>query len=324
MGATSLTLKELNDPANNPILNACLTGATYHRLEGLGVEDLSERLDRLQSGKIITKTNDRYYLAFPVILGEKRAKLQKLAECAALELLPATEKVIQEILPALKGHNSMFYHVLWSIVMDGPIAWNAAKMELQRRIKDESININNTPWLLYPKHPYFCGTNTFGDPNSPVIGVFITTRYGATTIYKKISKYENQLIESHNTGRPIESAEARKALARYGFVNDKGVAKAYIIDINSETAQTYSQLSYKFGHEVMAHLDVEKLANMLDVSPGEALVIAYHEVCYEILKQLASKGILELPAKKECQIYRLISFVTKHPFEDGKADVKDK
>ena len=61
----------------------------------------------------------------------------------------------------------------------------------------------------------------------------------------------------------------------------------------------------------LKNLDIEKIANQLDVSPGQALVITYHEVCYEILKQLISEGLLDVPTKKEDQIYRLISFVTK-------------
>ena len=76
-------------------------------------------------------------------------------------------------------------------------------------------------------------------------------------------------------------------------------------------AQTYKKLSSEFGCKVVEHLDIEKIANRLDVTPGQALVITYHEVCYEILKQLAIKRLLYMPAKKEDQIYRLLSFVTK-------------
>ncbi len=304
-------LKELHNPANNPILNACLTGATYKDLKGLGIEDLAGRLQTLKDGQIIEEVNGRYYMAFPVVLGAKRENLQKLVEHTSLQLLPVTEKIMDTIEVQLNGRKEMLPHILWSIVMDGSVAWNAVKTKLDERVKKGDTKIQNTPWIIYPKHPYMCGTNYFGNPDSQVMLVSITSGYGATTIYKKIKQYQNQLIQSYNTRRPIENANARRTLARYGFVDDKGITKAYIINIDSETARTYKKLSSEFGCEVIEHIDIEKIANQLDVSPGQALVITYHEVCYEILKQLISKGLLEVPAKKDDQIYRLISFVVK-------------
>ncbi len=304
-------LRELNNPANNPILNACLAGATYEDLGKLGFKDLSDRLQILKDGQIVEEVNGRYYMAFPVVLGEKRKNLQKLAEDTALQLLPATEKIMETIEVQLNGHKEMLFHILWSIVMDGSVAWNAAQTELDEQVKIGDTKIQNTPWIIYPKHPYNYGTNCFGNPDNQIMLVSITSGYGATTIYKKIKQYQNQLIQSHHTGGPVEDADARKTLARYGFVDDKGIAKTYIINIDSEAAQTYKKLSSEFGCKVVEYLDIEKIANRLDVTPGQALVITYHEVCYEILKQLISRGLLEVPVKKEDQIYRLLSFVTK-------------
>jgi len=237
--------------------------------------------------------------------------LQKLVERTALQLLPVTEKIMETIDMQLNGRKEMLPHVLWSIVMDGSVAWDAAKAKLDERVKIGDTKIQNTPWIIYPKHPYMCGTNYFGNPDSQVMLVSITSGYGATTIYKKIKQYQNDLVQSHNTSQPIENADAKKILARYGFVDDKGITKAYIINIESETARAYKKLGSEFGCEVIENLDIEKIANQLDVSHGQALVITYHEVCYEILKQLISRGLLEVPVKKEDQIYRLISFVVR-------------
>jgi len=318
--AHGINMHELHNPDNNPILNACLTGVTYKELEALGVENLSAHLEKLQTGKILSKVKDRYYLAFPTILGEKRAEFQKLVTQTALKLLPTTQKMIQEIMPHIKNRREMLYHVLWSIVMDGPTAWDTALAELKVRTKGGDTKIENTAWVIYPKHPYHCGTNGYGGSSSQVFYVAITWDQDASApnrIHRIISKYENQLIQSYRTGQPIESTEGRKPLAQYGLLDDKGVAKVYVTDINSDAAYTYYKLGYEFGNEVMAHLDVEKVAKILGVSPGQALVITYHELCYEILKQLASKGILDVSIKSESQMYRLISFITKSEIRDA-------
>ncbi|HEW79512.1 MAG TPA: hypothetical protein ENH34_06095 [Phycisphaerales bacterium] len=306
-------LKEFNRADNNPILNACLTGATYKELKELGVDNLLTRLEKLQKGKIVKKVNDYYYLAFPTIVGKKRAKLQKLVEQTALQLLPTSENMIEQILPHLE-RNEMLYHVLWSVVMDGSIAWNTVKNELQERIKKGNTSIKNTAWLIYPRHPYTCGTNSYGGSDSQIIGVIITWNSNSpepSKTHRNISKYEKELIQSYAQERPVEGAEARETLALYGLLNEKGIAKAHIVDVNSEAAQTYKTLASHFAHQFMTLCDIEKVANLLDATPGQALLIAYHEVCYEILKQLVTKGTLKIPEKAEKnQMHRLITFVT--------------
>lgn len=309
-----IDLKELYRGDNNPILNACLTGATLDKLKKLGIEDLQERLEKLQTGKIVRKINTHYYLAFPAIVGEKRAEFQKLVTQTGLKLLPTTQKMIQEIMPHIENDREMLYHVLWSIVMDGPIAWDTTLAELQARIKEGDTKIENTAWIIYPNHSFRCGTNGYGGSDSQVLYVSITWNQDPglpNRIHSKISKYKSELIQSKATAQPVKATEAKKALAEYGLVDDKGMCRAHIIDINSPAAKTYYKLGYEFGHGFMAHFDAEKVADILGVSPGQALVIAYHEVCYEILKQLATKDALKIPQKIEAnQMYRLISFVT--------------
>lgn len=297
-GAHGINISELHNPDNNPILNACLTGAEYRTLEGLGFKDLPDRLERLHEGKIIRQHNGRYYLAFPVVMGRTRTSLQKLVEKAALQLLPVSEKIMQKIEPHLEGREEMLYHVLWSVIMDGQVAWNTAKMELNQAAQTGNTTIENTAWLVYPNHPYRCGTNGYGDSDVQILITHSPNTPPPNAVYGTLNKYKNELTHSLSVGRPIENVEAKKALVEYGFVDDQGTVQVYVVhlgDIDSEVIQEFGRLGHEFGHEVMAHLDIQEVIDILAVSPGKALVIAYHELCYEVLKQLASRGTLDVP-----------------------------
>lgn len=296
--AHGINISELHNPDNNPVLNACLTGAKYKTLERLGFTHLPDRLKRLQDGKIIEQYDGRYYLAFPVVMGQTRTRLQKLVEQVALQLLPVSEKIMREITPHLEGREEMLYHVLWSVIMDGQVAWNTAKTELIQAAKTGETTIENTAWLVYPRHPYYCGTNGYGDSDVQILITHSPNTPRPNVVYRTLNKYKNELIHSLAAGRPIENVEAKKALVEYGFVNDQGTVQVYVVhlgDINSEVIKEFSRLGHEFSHEVMAHLDIQKVADILAVSPGKALVIAYHELCYEVLKHLASRGTLDVP-----------------------------
>lgn len=306
----------LIDLKNNPILNACTTGATAKELESLQIPDLEARLQKLQNGKLIRKVGPRYHLNFPAIVGKKQTELKKLVESTALKLLPASEKMTQEVAAHLKGHEEMLYHLIWSIIMDGPVAWDTLENELIKQLKKADASISGTIWMAYPNHPYRAGTNTYNDlKNGAVKITWSLTTPMPPTIHEIIKRYESELFQSVTTGRPVEDQRASQALAKYGLVDEKGIGRVYLIDPSSQMAQTFGKISHKFGTEVMTHLDLQQAARMLGVTPVQALIIVYHELCYVLLEQLARKKILEVPeivlkpGVELDQTFRLVSVI---------------
>jgi len=333
-GSEGIDWDALYDPENNAILTACLRTAMEENLKQLGKADLHDRLVRLERGGLIKKSEERYRLAFPAIVGQKRAQLQKYAEQAAIRLLPLGEKMIAEIRAHLKGQDEMLYHILWSIVMDGPFAWNTAKAELSRQITTGDTSIENKAWLIYPHHPFRAGTNSYNislghlritwSPNTP----------SPTAIYGTILQYQNDLVEAIEQKRPIESTGAKESLRKYGLVDDAGKVNIYTLESNSEVVNISSSLSAEFSRQLTANLDVIELADMLDVSPGAALVVAYHEICWQLLQSLAEKKTLEIPpivtiaGTNPNEAYQLVSIgiihKTMYPFLETEISEQEK
>ena len=312
-GSGGIDWQALNDPNNNPILVACIEGSTEESLKALGITDIQQRLERMERGNLIQKSDGRYTLAFPAVTGDKRAQLREYAEQAAQKLVPLGEKTIAQIRPHLAGHDQMLYHVLWSVVMDGGPAWDAARAEMNKKNKAGDTSIENKAWLMYPSHPFCAGTNSSNNSLGHLRVTWSRNTPSPNAIGKVIGQYAGQLTEAIEQNSGLASADARTALGKYGLIDEAGKVRLYAIKPDSEAAQVYADLGRQFGQQAMDHLDVTKVADMLGVSPGVAFVIAYHEICWQLLQNLAEKKVLEVPrivaerGTEASEAYRLVS-----------------
>jgi hypothetical protein len=130
----------------------------------------------------------------------------------------------------------------------------------------------------------------------------------------RLGPYAGQLAQSILKDRSVEDSQAIQALAEYGLVDADGSLQIYILDSDSPVCQEIALRGVKFAVEAMKHMRVQKLADSLAVSAEQALVIGYHELCYELLKRLAASGTMEIPEIARWahaptkQMHRLISF----------------
>jgi hypothetical protein len=75
-------------------------------------------------------------------------------------------------------------------------------------------------------------------------------------------------------------------------------------------------LSVEFARSAIEHLDLEGIGRILAATPEQSLVISYHELCYELLKELTSTDVLDLPKAADAGekgVRRLVSFYLLNP-----------
>ncbi len=329
-GSGGIDWQALHDPNNNPILVACLEGIADESFKPPGILDVKRRLERLKRGNLIKKANGRYILAFPAVVGDKREQLREYAEQAAQQLVPSVEKMIAQIQSLLAGRDEMLYHVLWSVVMDGGPAWDAARAEMNKKIDAGDTSTENKAWLLYPSHQFRVGTNSYNTPCGHLKITWSRNTPSPNVIGKIIFQYANQIIQAIEQNRAIESVDVKDALGKYGLVNEAGKVRFYAVQSDSDAAAVYMKLGTEFGRQMMTHLDVNKMAEMLEVSPGIAFVIAYHEICWQLLQDLSDKKVLSVPQivaqadTKTSDAYQLVSLEitpkVKHSFLEEEMD----
>jgi hypothetical protein len=312
-GSGGIDWQALHDPNNNPILVACIRGITNESLKSFGIPDVQQRLERLERGNLIKKVDGRYVLAFPAVVGDKRDLLRKYAEQAAQQMVPSTEKMIAQIQTNLAGRDEMLYHVLWSVIMDGGPAWGAARTEMNKKIDAGDTSIQNKAWLLYPSHPFRAGTNSGNNSFGHLKVTWSRNTPSPNAISRVISQYSAQLIQAIELDRAVESADVTNALGKYGLLDESGKVRLYTIKADSEAAKSYAELGAEFGRQMMTQLDAKKVADILDISPGVAFVIAYHEISWQLLQDLSDKKVLKVPqivaqtGTKTADAYQLVS-----------------
>jgi len=294
-GSGGIDWQALNDPNNNPILVACLKGVADESFKPPGILDVRQRLERLERGGLIKKADGRYVLAIPAIAGTKRDQLQKYAEQATVQLVPFGEEMIAQVRAQLAGRNEMVYHVLWSVIMDGGPAWDAAREEMNKRIKTGDTSTENTAWVLYPSHPFRAGTNGYNTSYGHLAITWSRNTPRPDIIGAIMSQHIGWLAQAIEQNDAIASAEVKDALGKYGLVDEAGRVRLYAVKADSQAANSYRELGTQFGRKMMTALDVNRVAGMLEVSPGIAFVIAYHEICWQLLQNLAEKKALAVP-----------------------------
>lgn len=303
---------ELGDPKNDPILQACLVAATPRSLESLEISDLTDRLEALERAKLVRRTGGHYELAFPAIIGERQEQLTELVTGVADELLPMAEKMIEDIRPHLNGREEMLYHVLWSYVMDGRLTWQTLVSNLAAQVNATTVEIDGTAWVIYPSHPHRAGTNIYGVPSGVLTITWSPGGPLPNVVRDAMKGYESDLIASALNGKAVEEESVAEALAPYGCIGSNGMSRIAVWKPDSGAARVGAALAAKYAQEVMARLDFANVADMLDVTPAQALVIAYHELCYELLGQLEAKGALDIPkvtVGSPEEEFRFVSFV---------------
>lgn len=284
----------LEDPKNDDLLRRCARGAALPDLAGLDIDDLEGRLLRLERGKLLVRSGDRCSLRFPVIAGELHARLHASIRVTANELLPAVKEMVGEIRRHIRGEEPMLYHLLWSIVMDGPVAWKVQEVGLGKRLRKESVDMT-TCWWMYPDHPSQAGTNTYLRPGGLLAITWSRSTPWPEGVCKALCASEGAFLLSSARREPIPKEKITEDLRSYGLVDASGRSALFLLDPSSPIAAALAGCSSRFGRSAAERLEIEGIAQALGIAPERALVIAYHELCYEILGALRAAGVLTVP-----------------------------
>jgi len=301
----------LNDPKNDAILRACVGGAAGSDLAVLKIGDLDERLTRLEKGKLILRSGSGYSLQFPVVAGAAHARLQASIRGAAARMVPAATEIVKEIKAQLRGHEEMLYHFVWSVVMDGDIAWTLLGRQLQRNLQKDAIDLA-TCWCLYPEHPFSVGTNGYAGTNGFLIITWRRSTPAPDEVGRILGAAEGRFLAASARREPIPTDTITDQLRSLGLVDAANRSTLFVLDLSSPLVPALAQCSSRLVRLVATHLDVKEVAQSLGVTPEQALVIAYHELCYEILARLNAAGDLPIPqvSKDHPQAMRhLVSFL---------------
>jgi tetratricopeptide (TPR) repeat protein len=279
-------LEMLKESLNNEIGLACIEGATLSDLQRLGISDLQKRLSQLLDGHVLAERNGRYYLTMPVLAGKRREIVRRAARERAQALRPCVERILSELRSEVKGNERIVFHLLWSRILDE--SWG---MIWPGCFSDGSY-LPSVTWVIEPEHPFAVGTNSSSLPGG---GSFSVTWSENT---------ENLAADLWTLGLPLYKAarelplsqDERKRLQAYGFLEAKtGRNKTFFYERSDSLDSFFERMQGRYASEASRAYDFKSLAQMLDVDPGEFLIILLHETAYQLFENLGRSGTLRFP-----------------------------
>jgi len=279
-------LEMLKESLNNEIGLACIEGATLSDLQGLGISDLQKRLSQLLDGHMLTERDGHYYLAMPVLMSKRREIIGQAVRERAPALRPCVQRILSELRSEVRGNETIIFHLLWSRIIDE--SWEM----IWRGCFSDGSHLPSVIWVIEPEHPFAVGTNSSSLPGN---GSFSFTWNKST---------ENLAAGLWTLGLPLYKAarelplkqDDRKRLQAYGFLDAQiGRKKTFCYERGDSLDSFFERMQARYASEASRAYDFRSLARMVDVDPGELLIILLHETAYELFENLDRSGKLRFP-----------------------------
>jgi tetratricopeptide (TPR) repeat protein len=299
----------VRDTLNNRIAALCLGGASLADLEALGIDDLGERLNALEEGKVLNLVDGSCSIAFPAFVGSERERLAEIADSAALELSPLVGELVGRLRVELGDREDMLFHVLWSRVID--VIWSDAW-----RAPSPGTQVPVVAWVVHPEHAFAVGTNYGSMPGGGDLALTWSNNFT-----DHLSAFPDANYELFKTawGEPFEDAEVRAALEGYGVFDESGEPQLFSFRRDERLDRVLTGMVGEYAEAVAQTFDWGEIGARLDIHPGDAYIVVLHEVAYAIFEHLYRAGTLEIPSllldgSDRTQAVRLASLVMLHWF----------
>ncbi|MDH4222382.1 MAG: hypothetical protein OEV55_02465 [candidate division Zixibacteria bacterium] len=287
---------------NGQILVECLPGKTVQQLTDGGTQFTESQIRLLKDWGLLQEEEGILKTTFPILDVDRTNHLRKLMKESTAILSQNLKEEIISLIAELKSINrgKNAYTILFSYVLDDLVwdLWEEKEILKRREISQENPLWTGEFWVVYPARTLSCGTNSISDK-----GVSLKVNWSEKAIKKmlpfvtdwvNLSKMFDNLVEKGK----VEDEKAIQVFGPYNLFDSSGRFTVPII-LESEDNKLYQkslQLSKNVSNQVLDVIDLENLKNEFDFRDKEqALIIAYHELMWELLDYLEQERIIQKP-----------------------------
>jgi len=292
-------------PKARAIINAIIAGSTYSDLKRQLPDSLDEILNRLSKGNVIRSQKEKINILFPVITSEKREKLNELVKLKINERSPAIDSLIIPLKKELKERPQLVFHFLWSRVIDN-CWWELYNQEFHTKEGPPSI-----AWIIYPPHPYQCGTNYDQTTNNSQIAIswsynifdeFFTLP--STAAFYSLAKHD-----------PVPDKD-REFFMKYGLMDQDKASLLFTYQAGSRLDLLCDSLKSASARKIKGMFNYRSLGAEFGIPSSEMFIIISHEIAYNIFQALSEqKKDLFIPILSETNPGRNFSWLCSFRME---------
>jgi hypothetical protein len=276
----------LLDFDNNKIANACLNGASRSELARLNIPDLDSRLQKMQTGNLLSTEQGLYVLTIPVLAGKNRLKLSHQVSGAAKHMAPRVAIMLDQIRAATPGDEEMAFHLLWSRAMDR--MWYRTWQREGRPGKGPPF----ARWIIFPPHPLTVGTVSY---DGVIGGGSNAKSWSHQSICGSFhpSEFQSEILKGA-WGQRVSVANL-KVLQSVGIFDEAGTFTGFAYHRGDSLDKLLDQLTDEYAAIVANAYNYVRLSKAYRIPVTELWLAIQHETAYAILAELASSGKLVVP-----------------------------
>ncbi|MGB7620957.1 MAG: hypothetical protein WBN92_01280 [Terriglobia bacterium] len=312
---------------NGELLLACIKGTTRDQLRASGVRFVESQIELLKTWRLLEEERSVLKTALPLLDAQMSERLRAATKAVVPTLSRQLEPDIVRLVNTLNamGRKKNAYTILFSYVLDD-LVWEQFRSRGllgPREITAETPLWAGEVWAVYPPRAFAMGTNSVSDK-----GVSLKVNWTERAIPKMmpfvadIKTFLRMFDDYVEKGR-VEDEHARKVFAPFDLFDQTGRFTVPIIkpDGSDPLYQLRQEIAGQIARSAPDLLKLSSLSKEFGFRDNkQALVIVYHELMWDLMDQLESKGIVQKPVAfvatdkaKQADIADLVFIVRKAP-----------
>ena len=275
---------------NWDILCAFVEPGTTTKLDSLDIPYNKSQLRLLEVGDLLSYEDGVYSTLMP-IFGQKetqtiRRQSKEFADSIFPIIEPETKHLIAEFTKA--GYTNQIYSLIFSYLLDSYI-WDDEKLPTATGCQDHGV-WSGAYWAMYnSRNRIKTGTNGVGPFHhnwTDEVGYWLGSR--------KLISFAKEVYETH--GGKIEDKGVIDAVEGWGLTDKDGNILIPVLHAgnNDEIDVLCQNITTKLSDAVKSYCQTWSAEHHI-ASEKLAQVIFYHEVMWDLLDLMESKGIISMP-----------------------------
>jgi hypothetical protein len=302
--ATHFTPKNILRLDNNgEIVLAAREGATKAQLNAAGVPISESQITLLKTYRLLEERGDTLATHFPILGPEEtrrlRQRIQEAAPALAERLEPKVRRLREEL--SKTGREKNAYTIIFSYVLDG-LVWNQFErrgLVNDRKVTPETPLWSGEVWALYPPRTFSPGTNSISDG-----GISFKVAWTEAALPKMRPFVANfrifaRMFDDYKERGHVEDKRAREVFGPFDLFDETGRFTIPVIveDDSNLLYRSAKTLAEAVATEAPLLLHLPALEAAFGFrDEGQTLVLAYHELMWDLMDRLEERGLVQKPA----------------------------
>lgn len=276
---------------NWDILCAFVAPGTTAKLDSLGIPYSKSQLRLLEVGDLLSADNGIYTTAMPIFDKAETTAIRRQSREFADSIFPVIEPQIKELISDYKkvGYSEQTYSLVFSYLLDTYI-WDDERLASPISCADHGT-WSGAYWAMFESRSHDkIGTNGYG-----TVRQNWTDNLGYWLKSAKLIDFAKEVMKTK--GDRIGNRDVIEAIAGWGLTDENGDILIPVMRKNSgdNIDRLCKSITDKLSDAVKKYCSAWAPAHGIS-SPKLGQIIFYHEVMWDLLDILESKGLISMPA----------------------------